>query len=64
MAAIDDLSRPWAAPTESCAGWVEKALSSKPNMAGVELLLGFAALKPTYGVQLLRQNGGNWQRSK
>jgi len=47
MAAIDDLSRPWAAPTESCAGWVEKALSSKPNMAGVELLLGFAALSPT-----------------
>ena len=64
MAAIDDLSRPWAAPTESCAGWVEKALSSEPNMAGVGPLLGFAALKPTYGVQLLRQNGGNWQRSK
>jgi len=45
-------------------GWIEIALSSKPNMAGVELLLGFAALSPTYGVHILRQNGGNWQRSK
>ena len=59
MAAIDDLSRPWAAPTESCAGWVEKALSSKPNMANVELLLGFALLNPTYGVQLLRRFAGD-----
>ncbi len=60
MAAIDRQSRPWAAPTESCAGWVETVLSSKPNMKGRRLMLGFVALKPTYGVQLLRKNGENW----
>lgn len=60
MAAIDDLSRPWAAPTEFMPGWVRTVLSSKPNMAGVGLLLGFTALNPTYGIQLLRKNGENW----
>ncbi|KTT36519.1 hypothetical protein SB18R_02255 [Pseudomonas oryzihabitans] len=30
-------------------GWVETALSSKPNMASPETMLDFAALNPTYG---------------
>jgi hypothetical protein len=64
MAAIDRQSRPWPAPTEPCVGWVETALSSKPNMGGVGALLGFASLNPTYGVQLLRQIVGKWQPSK
>ncbi len=64
MAAIDRQSRPWAAPTESCVGWFETALSSKLNMAGIRLMLGFAGLNPTYGVQLLRQIIGKWQPSK
>jgi hypothetical protein len=34
-------------------------LSSKRNMANVELLLGFALLNLTYGVQLLRRFAGD-----